>query len=249
MLRVDDTNMKDVYYSAEEYSQNLLFMLESNIKEDRTDLDLLFGCLLDWGLPLSLPYHSEKIEECTVHNYNDGDLIACFDENIPEDVITVIARMQPLRVVFRDSSFADSSSKMNVEEIFKLMTPDTAVKSDLREESYEATIQASEIPGGGCKSCRRCFCRSAVYDTFLQNGRGEMEQQVLFEEEKDICWGNQRIVSKLQDAAILERIRNIQREHQIPLSEKLEGTYNLTIEMETGVGKTYTYIKTMYALE
>ena len=128
VLRVDDTNMKDVYYSAEEYSQNLLFMLESNIKEDRTDLDLLFGCLLDWGLPLSLPYHSEKIEECTVHNYNDGDLIACFDENIPEDVITVIARMQPLRVVFRDSSFADSSSKMNVEEIFKLMTPDTAVK-------------------------------------------------------------------------------------------------------------------------
>lgn len=128
VLRVDDTNMKDVYYSAEEYSQNLLFMLESNIKEDRTDLDLLFGCLLDWGLPLSLPYHSEKIEECTVHNYNDGDLIACFDENIPEDVITVIARMKPLRVVFRDSSFADSSSKMNVEEIFKLMTPDTAVK-------------------------------------------------------------------------------------------------------------------------
>lgn len=128
VLRVDDTNMKDVYYSAEEYSQNLLFMLESNIKEDRTDLDLLFGCLLDWGLPLSLPYRSEKIEECTVHNYNDGDLIACFDGNIPEDVITVIARMQPLRVVFRDSSFADSSSKMNVEEIFKLMAPDTAVK-------------------------------------------------------------------------------------------------------------------------
>ena len=82
----------------------------------RSDLDLLFGCLLDWGLPLSLPYRSEKIEEMTVHNYNDGDLIACFDENIPEDVITVIARMQPLRVVFRDSSFADSSSKMNVEE-------------------------------------------------------------------------------------------------------------------------------------
>lgn len=128
VLRVDDTNMKDVYYSAEEYSQNLLFMLESNIKEDRTDLDLLFGCLLDWGLPLSLPYRSEKIEECTVHNYNDGDLIACFDENIPEGVITVIARMQPLRVVFRDSSFVDSSSKMNVEEIFKLMAPDTAVK-------------------------------------------------------------------------------------------------------------------------
>ena len=128
VLRVDDTNMKDVYYSAEEYSQNLLFMLESNIKEDRTDLDLLFGCLLDWGLPLSLSYHLEKIDGCTVHNYNDGDLIACFDENVPESVITAIARMQPLRVVFRDSSFADSPSKINVEEIFKLMAPDTAIK-------------------------------------------------------------------------------------------------------------------------
>ena len=78
--------------------------------------------------------------------------------------------------------------------------------------------------------------------------RGEVEQQVLFEEEQDTCWGNQRIVSKLQDSVILEHIRNIQREHQIPLSEKLEGTCNLTIEMETGVGKTYTYIKTMYEL-
>lgn len=120
--------MKDVYYSAEEYSQNLLPMLESNIKEDRTDLDLLFGCLLEWGLPLSLPYSSDKMDGCTVHNYNDGDLVACFDENVPDSVIKAIAKMQPLRAVFRDSSFANSPSKINVGEIFKLMTPDTTVK-------------------------------------------------------------------------------------------------------------------------
>lgn len=128
VFKVDDTNMKDVYYSAKEYSQNLLSMLESNIKEDRTELDLLFGCLLEWGLPLSLPYSSDKIDGCTVHNYNEGDLIACFDENVPDSVVKVIAKMQPLRAVFRDSSFANSPSKINVGEIFKLMAPDTTVK-------------------------------------------------------------------------------------------------------------------------
>jgi adenine-specific DNA-methyltransferase len=117
-----------MYYSPAEYSQDLLAMLESNVKPDRTDLDLLFGCLLEWGLPLSLPYSSEKIETCTVHNYNDGDLIACFDENVPEYVIKEIAKKQPLRAVFRDSSFANSSSKINVGEIFKMLAPDTKVK-------------------------------------------------------------------------------------------------------------------------
>ena len=74
VLKLDDTNMKDVYYAPADYEQNVLDLLESNIKDDRTDLDLLFGCLLEWGLPLSLPYKSENIEGCTVHNYNDGDL-------------------------------------------------------------------------------------------------------------------------------------------------------------------------------
>lgn len=128
VLKLDDTNMTDVYYSADEYSQTMLAGLESNIKEDRTDLDLLFGCLLDWGLPLSLPYTSEMMDGCTVHTYNDSDLIACFDENIPESVIKAIAKKQPLRAVFRDSSFADSPSKINVGEIFKLLAPDTRVK-------------------------------------------------------------------------------------------------------------------------
>ena len=128
VLKLDNSNMNDVYYSPADYSQGFLSQLESNIKSDRTDLDLLFGCLLEWGLPLSLPYSSEQIEGCTVHNYNEGDLIACFDENIPDSVIKEIAKKQPLRAVFRDSSFANSPSKINVGEIFKLIAPDTSIK-------------------------------------------------------------------------------------------------------------------------
>ena len=128
VLKLDDTNMKDVYYSADEYDQGMLKGLESNIKDDRTDLDLLFGCLLEWGLPLSLPYTSEQIEGCTVHTYNDGDLIACFNENVPESVVKIIAKRQPLRAVFRDDSFLNSPAKINVGEIFKLLAPDTRVK-------------------------------------------------------------------------------------------------------------------------
>ena len=128
VFKLDESNMKDVYYAPADMEQGLLAMLESNIKEDRTDLDLLFGCLLEWGLPLSLPYTSESIEGCTVHTYNDGDLIACFDENIPDSVIKTIAKRQPLRAVFRDSSFENSPSKINVGEVFKLLAPDTRVK-------------------------------------------------------------------------------------------------------------------------
>ena len=128
VLKLDDTNMQDVYYTPAETDQQMLSGFESNIKPDRTDLDLLFGCLLDWGLPLSMPYSSEQIEGVTVHTYNDGDLIACFDKAIPESVIKTIAKRQPLRVVFRDDSFADSPSKINVSEIFKMLSPDTRVK-------------------------------------------------------------------------------------------------------------------------
>lgn len=128
VFKLDDSNMNDVYYSTGDYNQDMLSMLESNVKSDRSDLDLLFGCLLEWGLPLSMPYTSEEISGCTVHTYNDGDLIACFDENIPDSVIKEIAKRRPLRAVFRDSSFANSPSKINVGEIFKLMAPDTRVK-------------------------------------------------------------------------------------------------------------------------
>ena len=128
VLKVDESNMNDVYYSAGEYTQNLLSLLESNVKADRTDLDLLFGCLLEWGLPLSLSYTAEEISGCKVHTYNDGDLIACFDENIPDSVVKEIAKRQPLRAVFRDSSFNGSPAKINVGEIFKMLAPDTRVK-------------------------------------------------------------------------------------------------------------------------
>ena len=126
VLKLDDTNMKDVYYAPDDYDQGMLAGLESNIKDDRTDLDLLFGCLIDWGLPLSLPYKSEQIDGCTVHTYNDGDLIACFEANIPESVVKEIAKRKPLRAVFRDSGFASSPEKINVFEIFKLYMPEDA---------------------------------------------------------------------------------------------------------------------------
>ena len=126
VLKLDDTNMKDVYYAPDDYDQGMLAGLESNIKDDRTDLDLLFGCLIDWGLPLSLPYKSEQLGGCTVHTYNDGDLIACFDANIPESVVKEIAQRKPLRAVFRDSGFASSPEKINVFEIFKLYMPEDA---------------------------------------------------------------------------------------------------------------------------
>lgn len=126
VLKLDSTNMKDVYYAPCDYDQDFLHQLESNIKDDRTDLDLLFGCLIDWGRPLSLPYKSEQIDGCTVHTYNDGDLIACFDANIPESVVKEIAQRKPLRAVFRDSGFESSPEKINMFEIFKLYMPEDA---------------------------------------------------------------------------------------------------------------------------
>ena len=128
VFKVADSNMKDVYYSASDYSQDMLDSLVSNIKEDRTDLDLLYGCLLEWGVELSLPHTSETIDNVTVHTVNNGDLIACFDADIPESAIRTIAKRQPLRAVFRDSSFASAPQKINVEEIFKLLSPTTTVK-------------------------------------------------------------------------------------------------------------------------
>ncbi|MFT3952727.1 MAG: site-specific DNA-methyltransferase [Oscillospiraceae bacterium] len=128
VLKLADTNMNDVYYAAGDYTQDMLLMMQSNIKEDRNDMDLLFGCLLDWSLPLSMPHIHEKIDGFTVHTYNGGDLIACFDEKISETAIREIASRNPLRAVFRDSSFTDSAEKINVFEIFKLLAPNTKVR-------------------------------------------------------------------------------------------------------------------------
>ncbi|MGI5838092.1 MAG: site-specific DNA-methyltransferase [bacterium] len=128
VLKLDSTNMREVYYAAGEYTQDLLSQMEDNIKDDRTDMDLLYACLLEWGLPLSMPHTQEEIEGFTVHTYNDGDLIACFDKHISDAVVKKIAQRQPLRAVFRDASFAGSPEKINVEEIFKLLAPNTSVR-------------------------------------------------------------------------------------------------------------------------
>lgn len=128
VFRVSESNMEDVYYHPEELTQTMLGGMVSNIKPDRTDLDLLYACLLDWGVEINLPHTAEVIDGCTVHNVDDGALVACFDENVPESVIHHMAELQPLRAVFRDSSFASDDSKINVTEIFKNVSPDTKVK-------------------------------------------------------------------------------------------------------------------------
>ena len=128
VLKLDDSNMKDVYYSIDEYDQQMLINLKENIKEDRTDLDLLFGCLLDWGVELDKPYITKDINGRKVHIYNDGDLVACFEKDLDMETIDEIAKLQVLRVVFRDSCFIDTPSKINVAEHFKMIAPDTEIK-------------------------------------------------------------------------------------------------------------------------
>lgn len=130
---VDSSNMKDVYYCPDNYKQEALFEAESNIKEDRTDLDLLFGCVLDSGLELSKPYKSEKIGDVSIHIYHDrknvgAEFIACFAENVPENVIREIAKRKPIYAIFRDSGFENDAARVNLTEIFKLLSPDTEVK-------------------------------------------------------------------------------------------------------------------------
>lgn len=135
VLKCDSSNMKDVYYAPDQTSQKDLQDLISNIKKGRTDLDLLFGCLVEWGLPLSLPYKTEEICGYKVHFYDYAQspedntaLAACFDANISEDAIREIAWRKPLRAVFQDSSFANSQNKINAAELFKNYAPDTDIK-------------------------------------------------------------------------------------------------------------------------
>lgn len=128
VLKLDSSNMKDIYYSADEYDQGMLENMQSNIKEDRTDLDLLFGCLVDWGLELDKPYTIKEINGHKVNIYNDGDLVACFEKDLDMKTIDEIAKLQALRVVFCDNSFIDSATKINVAEHFKMIAPDTDIK-------------------------------------------------------------------------------------------------------------------------
>jgi len=126
VLKLADSNMADVYHASSDYTQDLLSMMETNIKSGSTDMDLLYGCLLEWALPLTIPHTREKIDGFTVHTCQSGDaidLIACFDEHISEKVIREIARRNPLRVVFRDSGFISSPEKINVFQIFKQFAP------------------------------------------------------------------------------------------------------------------------------
>ena len=115
-------------YHPEELTQTMLGGMVSNIKSDRSDLDLLYACLLDWGVEINLPHSAETLDGCTIHNVDDGALVACFNENVPDTVIRRMADLHPLRAVFRDSSFASDDSKINVTEIFKNLSPDTNVK-------------------------------------------------------------------------------------------------------------------------
>lgn len=131
VLKIDESIMKDVFYLPNATSQDLLSTLESNIKEDRTDLDLLFACLVDWGVELSMPLKTESIDGVEIHTMSDGDtpaLIACFAQNIIEAVVRKIVARHPLRAVFRDSSFADSPAKINLTEIFKTYSPETEIR-------------------------------------------------------------------------------------------------------------------------
>ena len=128
VFRVDSSNMRDVYYKPEEFTQTMLGEAVSNIKPDRTDLDLLYACLLDCGVPIHLPHTTTTVDGCTIHNVDNGALMACFDEHIPHSVIRTMAAEAPLQVIFRDSAFAADADKINVTEIFKNLSPDTKVR-------------------------------------------------------------------------------------------------------------------------
>ena len=128
VFRVDESNMEDVYYHPEELTQTMLGGMVSNIKPDRSGLDLLYACLLDCGVPIHLPHITTTVDGCTIHNVDNGALAACFDKAVPRAVVEYIANLQPLRAVFRDSAFATDAEKINVTEIFKNLSPDTKVK-------------------------------------------------------------------------------------------------------------------------
>lgn len=119
VFRLEEGNYEDVKLSPKDYNQDDLDLFLNNIKTDRNDLDLLFGCMLDWGVQLSLPMTQEVVDSKTIYTVNDGDLVACFAENVSEDVVKAMAEKMPLRVIFRDSCFAQDADKINIYETFK----------------------------------------------------------------------------------------------------------------------------------
>ena len=119
VFRVDESNFENVEKTKEEYTQPQLDLFLNNIKPDRSDLDLLFGCMLNWGVQLSLPMASEEVDGKTIYTVNDGDLVACFADDLTDNVVRAMADKQPLRVIFRDSCFAKDADKINIYETFK----------------------------------------------------------------------------------------------------------------------------------
>lgn len=128
-LRVDSSNMKDVYYKPDALVKEDLFEHIENIKEDRTSEDLLFQVLLDWGVDLGLPIAQENIEDKSVFFVDQNALAACFEKGITEELVKKLAARKPLRVVFRDAGFKSDNVKINVEQIFKLLSPGTEIKT------------------------------------------------------------------------------------------------------------------------
>ncbi len=129
VLKVDSSNMADVYYTPDTIDQKTLNLFTDNIKPERTPEDLLFQVLLDWGVDLSLPVRKETIQGKAVFFVDENALVACFDTGVNEELVKQLAGFEPLRVVFRDNGFASDSVKINVEQIFKQMSPGTEVKS------------------------------------------------------------------------------------------------------------------------
>ena len=119
VFRVDSSNYEEVEHTPKEWNQDQLDLFLNNIKGDRTDLDLLFGCMLDWGVQLSLPMTTEEVDGKNIYTVNEGDLVACFAEKVTDDVVRAMAEKQPLRVIFRDSCFERDADKINIYETFK----------------------------------------------------------------------------------------------------------------------------------
>lgn len=129
VLKVDTSNMQDVYYQPQQLNQNDLFASVDNIKSDRSSEDLLFQVLLDWGVDLTLPIRRESIQGKEVFIVDDNALVACFEQGISEELIHELAALNPLRAVFRDNGFASDAVKVNVTQIFKQRSPSTEVKA------------------------------------------------------------------------------------------------------------------------
>jgi adenine-specific DNA-methyltransferase len=129
VLKVDSSNMKDIYYRPDELSQGDLLEAVDNVKPDRTPEDLLFQVLVDWGVDLTLPIRRKSLQGKTVFFVDDNALVACFDGGVTEDLVKELAKYEPLRVVFRDNGFASDAVKINVEQIFRQLSPSTEVRS------------------------------------------------------------------------------------------------------------------------